>query len=92
MANFEKADKILELLHKNCKLSLEQMSTMLEMPAAEIAEIIDALEKQRVILGYGAKVDWEKAAVQDTVTAYILFSIISQNASCYKPFFKPRKR
>lgn len=78
MANFEKADKILELLHKNCKLSLEQMSTMLEMPAAEIAEIIDALEKQRVILGYGAKVDWEKAAVQDTVTAYIELKVTPQ--------------
>ena len=50
-------EKVLELLHTDCRISLEQMATMLDIPAAEVADIIDTMEKDGVILGYGARIN-----------------------------------
>lgn len=78
MANSKKTSEILDLLHKNCRLSLEEMATMLEMSAADLAEEITALESSGVIMGYGAKINWDKADTDDTVTAYIELKITPQ--------------
>lgn len=74
----DKAAMILELLHKDCRLSLEQISTMLSLPADEVAGIIDELEKQNVILGYGARINWDEANGADAVTAYIELRVTPQ--------------
>ena len=42
-------EKVLELLHTDCRISLEQMATMLDIPAAEVADIIDTMEKDTEI-------------------------------------------
>lgn len=67
----EQDRKIVELLHNNCKLSLESIATMLNMTAVDVAARIDELEKQGAILGYGAIVNWDKVCGSDRVTAYI---------------------
>lgn len=71
-------EKVLNLLHNDCRLSLEQMATMLATPVAEVATAIDNLEKDGVILGYGAKINWDKAYGTDAVTAYIELKVTPQ--------------
>lgn len=79
MSNYEdKATLILELLHKDCRSSLEQIATMLDMSMDEVAGIIDQLEKNNVILGYGARINWDEANGSDVVTAYIELKVTPQ--------------
>lgn len=52
--------KLLKLLNKNSRTSLEDLATMLGRPAEEIASAIDEMEKQGVIRGYKAVIDWER--------------------------------
>lgn len=75
----EQNQKIVELLHKDCKLSIESLATMLNMDAVEVAARIDELEKQGAILGYGAIVNWDKVCGSDVVTAYIELRTTPQN-------------
>lgn len=78
MSYEENAAKILELLHQDCRISVEQMSTMLDLPQEEIAAIVADLEKKKVILGYGARINWDEANGSDTVTAYIELRVTPQ--------------
>ncbi len=78
MNEIKNAEKIIELLHKDCKLPLEQLATMLNMTLAEVGEAIDALEKNGTIQGYGAIVDWDKLEGRDSVTAYIELKVTPQ--------------
>ena len=78
-SNYEvKAEKVLELLHTDCRRSLEEMATMLAMPAAEVAEIIDKLEQDGIVIGYGARINWDKAYGTNAVTAYIELKVTPQ--------------
>ncbi len=74
----EKENRVLDLLHQDCRNSMEQMATMLDMTTQELAEIIDNLEKTNVILGYGARINWDKANGTDVVTAYIELRVTPQ--------------
>lgn len=78
MNEIKKEEKIIDLLHKDCKLSLEQIATMLNMTITEVAETIEELEKNGTILGYGAIVDWDKVEGQDSVTAFIELRVSPQ--------------
>lgn len=70
--------KIVDMLHKDCRLSLEEMAERLAMQTDAVAEIIDNLEKEGVILGYGARINWDKAYANDIVTAYIELKVTPQ--------------
>lgn len=84
MSNYDdKAAVILEMLHKDCRRSLEEMAVMLSMPMDEVAGIIDHLEKEGVILGYGARVNWDKANGANVVTAYIEIKVTPQRDQGY---------
>ncbi len=74
----DKAAMVLELLHQDCRKSLEQIATMLSLPVDEVAGIIDELEKKNVILGYGARINWDEANGTDAVTAYIELRVTPQ--------------
>lgn len=74
----KKAEKVLNLLHTDCRRSLEEMATMLEMTTTDVAEIIDGLEDDGVILGYGARINWDKAYGTNAVTAYIELKVTPQ--------------
>ena len=84
MSNYDdKAAVILEMLHRDCRKSLEEMATMLDMQMDEIAGIIDRLEKDGVIIGYGARINWDKANGANVVTAYIEIKVTPQRDQGY---------
>lgn len=79
MSEIKNAEKLVKILHKNCKLSLEQVAVIAEMTVPEAAAAIDALEKEGIILGYGAVVNWDKlSSAKDKVTAYIELKVTPQ--------------
>ncbi|MBR2916642.1 MAG: Lrp/AsnC family transcriptional regulator [Clostridia bacterium] len=78
MENQKLYNDIVNSLHKNCRLSLEELAAMHGISVAAAAEIIDNLEKDGTILGYGAIVNWDKINSTDRVTAYIELKITPQ--------------
>ena len=46
MSNYSNQDKILEILHNDCRLPLEEISVMTGIAAQEVAAIIDDLERR----------------------------------------------
>lgn len=79
MQNYEeKTSKIMELLHRDCRVSLEQMATMVELSTEDVAKIVDNLEKEGIVLGYGARINWDKANRDNRVTAYIELKVTPQ--------------
>lgn len=69
--------ELLDLLEKDYTQSPEQLSIMLNMPAAEIASLIEKFQKEQIIVKYQTIIDWEKAGV-DNVTAVIEVKITPQ--------------
>lgn len=63
-------DEILKLLEDNATYTAEQLAAMCDRDEAEIAEKIKKFEKDGVILGYKALVDWDKTE-REYVSAFI---------------------
>ena len=61
---------ILELLGKNSKLTASEIAAMLNMDEVSVENEIKAMERDKVICGYPALIDWEKVN-KETVTALI---------------------
>lgn len=61
---------LLKLLEKDARLSAAELAAMLDKSEAEIASQLETLEKQGVIKGYTAVINWEKIGA-DHVTALI---------------------
>lgn len=61
---------ILELLEKNSKLTASEIAAMLNMDEVSVENEIKAMERDKVICGYHALIDWEKVN-KETVTALI---------------------
>ena len=53
-------EQLLKLLEQNAKLTDKQLSAILEIPEEEVAAQIATYEKDHVILGYNALINWEK--------------------------------
>ncbi|MDF1495947.1 Lrp/AsnC family transcriptional regulator [Caproiciproducens sp. CPB-2] len=53
-------DRLLNLLDENARLSTEQLAVMLDKTPDKVAEAIADYEKQGVIRGYKALINWEK--------------------------------
>ena len=66
--------KLLNLLETNAKLTLEELAEQLGESVDAVAAQIDTFEKEKVILGYNALIDWEKTK-RATVTAMIELKI-----------------
>ncbi len=62
--------KVLELLEHDSRLTPEQIATMTGMSEAEVKDIIEQAEKDRVIVKYKTMINWEKAG-DDRVWAMI---------------------
>lgn len=69
--------KILELLEQNGRISQTQLAVMLEKEEGEIKEMIEKLEKDGVILGYKAIIDWDKTD-REYATALIELKVTPQ--------------
>ena len=57
-------DKILTQLEEDCRISAKQLAIMNDKTEAEVDEAIKDYEKQGVILGYSAIIDWDKTDKQ----------------------------
>lgn len=71
-------EKIAEILHKDCKLSLEQVAAIAEVSVSDAAAFIEELEKDGTILGYSAVINWDNFESRDKVTAYIELKVTPQ--------------
>ncbi len=78
MSEIKNAQKLVDILHKDCRLSLEQIATMTDMSVAEVGAAIEQLEKDGAILGYGAIVNWDMVPDLEMVSAYIEIKVTPQ--------------
>ncbi|NLL38853.1 MAG: Lrp/AsnC family transcriptional regulator [Clostridiales bacterium] len=72
-----KRTEILRLLEKDSRLTAQQIAAMLGLETDEVSKTIDEYEKNRLILGYQALVDWDKTD-EEFVTALIEVKITPQ--------------
>ncbi|MEW6621532.1 MAG: Lrp/AsnC family transcriptional regulator [Bacillota bacterium] len=70
--------KILEILEKNSKATPKQIAGMLGLNESMVAEEIISMENERIILQYGAIINWEKASNKDMVIALIDVKVTPQ--------------
>ena len=70
-------EKLLNLLAKDATLTPKELSLMLQKEEGDIKNMIRQLEKEGVILGYQAVIDWDKTE-KETVTALIEVKVMPQ--------------
>ena len=70
-------NELLTLLEKDCRQTPQQLATMLGRDEKDVQEEIARCEKEHIILGYPALVDWTKAD-DEMVTAMIEVRISPQ--------------
>ena len=69
--------ELLDLLKEDCRLPLEKIAIMLGASTAEVAETIDRLEADRVILRYAPTINWDKTD-RERVEAMIQVNVTPQ--------------
>ncbi len=69
--------KLLQLLEDDCTLTHAQLASMTGLSEAEVAAAIAQYEKNNLILGYKAIVDWDRTD-REAVTALIEVSVTPQ--------------
>lgn len=70
-------DKILKLLEDDATLTPEQIAVMLSKEVGDIKEAVEKYEKNGVILGYKAIIDWDKTD-REYVSALIEVKVTPQ--------------
>lgn len=70
-------DKLLTLLENDCTLKPAELAAMLEKEEGDIKNAIEAYEKDGVILGYKALIDWDKTD-REYVSAMIELRVTPQ--------------
>ena len=71
-------EKLLELLEQDCTMTVDQMAAATGIPLEEAEAAIKQYEKDRVILGYKAIVDWDQLR-RENVTALIEVTVVPQS-------------
>ncbi|MHC1786224.1 MAG: Lrp/AsnC family transcriptional regulator [Christensenellales bacterium] len=56
--------QILDLLSEDCRIPLERMAVMLGSSLEEVAQALQDMEQERIILGYHPIIDWDRAQRQ----------------------------
>ena len=75
MTKFEM--ELLDLLREDCRLPLEKLAVMLGSTPTEVAETIDRLEAERIILHYAPTINWDKTD-RERVEAMIQVNVTPQ--------------
>ena len=70
-------EELLSLIEKNIKMSLKELAVLLGADELEIANEMEALEKEGVICGYHTLIDWDKTK-SEKVTALIEVRVTPQ--------------
>ena len=73
----EKSSKILEILDNDCTMPLEQISTLFDLPVDQVAEIIEKLTEDKIILKNKSVINWELTD-KEFVTAQIELKVTPQ--------------
>ncbi len=73
----ENNEKLLKQLEKNGLITGEQLASVLGESADEIRDTIAELEREKVIVGYNALIDWDKTD-RELVTALIEVKVTPQ--------------
>lgn len=69
--------KLLELLQDNCKISTQDLASMLNIPLEEVETQIRELEANKTIIKYHTFINWEKAG-DESVAALIDVKVTPQ--------------
>ncbi len=69
--------ELLEILEKNGRTSPGELASILQKSEYEVEKDIARLEKEKIILSYGALINWEKFG-DDRVTAIIEINLTPQ--------------
>ncbi len=69
--------ELLSTLENNCRLTDAQLATLLAKDEGDVHAMIEKYEKERVILGYKAIIDWDKTD-KECVNALIEVKITPQ--------------
>ncbi len=69
--------ELLEILEHNARISVSELAVMLQKSEYEIEKEISRLEREKIILSYGALINWERFG-EDTVTAVIEINLTPQ--------------
>lgn len=69
--------ELLEVLEKNSRVSVGELASMLQKSEYEVEKEIARLEREKIILSYGALINWERYG-DDTVTAVIEINLTPQ--------------
>ena len=71
-------NEILELLQENSKYTASDIATMLGLDIEAVQNAIIEMEKDQVICGYSALINWDKTDKKDIVTALIEVKVTPQ--------------
>ena len=74
--------KLLKLLEQDCTLSHDQLATMTGMTRQQVDDAIAECEKEGLIRGYQALIDWDRVN-PDAVTALIHVNVTPQTSAGY---------
>ncbi|MBQ9974106.1 MAG: Lrp/AsnC family transcriptional regulator [Oscillospiraceae bacterium] len=74
--------KLLKLLEQDCTMSRDQLATMCGMTREEVDQTIATCEKEGILRGYQALVDWDRVT-PDAVTALIHVNVTPQTSAGY---------
>nr|WP_300677100.1 Lrp/AsnC family transcriptional regulator [uncultured Acetatifactor sp.] len=70
-------EELLAIIEKNSRMGLAELSVLLDIEEAVIANEIADMEKEGIICGYHTLIDWEKTS-KDKVTALIEVRVTPQ--------------
>ena len=61
----EAGERILEIVHRNAKSSADDIARQVDMPLAEVKKRIQKYEKDHIILGYHADINWQRIRLNE---------------------------
>ncbi len=70
-------NQLLDILHEDCRITLEKLAVMTGASVAEVAEAIERLERDKVILRYAPIINWDRTD-RDRVEAMIEVRVLPQ--------------
>ena len=73
----EMTSKILEILDNDCTMPLEQIATLVDLPVDKVAETIEQLTEDKIILKNKSVINWELTD-KEFVTAQIELKVTPQ--------------
>lgn len=74
---------IIKILEENARYSAKELSVMLDATEEEVKKTIDKLEREQIICGYKALIDWDKFS-DSHVTALIELQVTPQGSTGFE--------